>query len=198
MLRKWGAARLDRLQVGACRSQGCEFFVVCLHLPGFAPAGDQLSFWWAKKKVGKEKGPQIWPTRMDTRSAGHLRQRWRTGAPARWTTSPCAGSPADGNTSSAHWLLAVGCSVERAAASSRHTGASGPLGRASAAGCPNRKRLFLCLLSFWRDRKKVGRPPGRIPANASKPGVTSQDCSVNPFALSLSKGFDNLSANGSS
>jgi hypothetical protein len=140
-----------------------------LAFAGFRPGGRPTFFLGAKKKVGKEKGPPICPTRLDTRPAGHLRQRWRTGVSARSTTRPCAGSPADGNTSSAHWGLAVGCSVERAAASSRHTGASGPLGRASGAGCSNRKRLFLCLLSFWRDRKKVGRPPGRIPANASKP-----------------------------
>jgi hypothetical protein len=55
-LRKWGAARLDELQLGAYL-RVVSFFVACWHLPGFAPAGDLLSFWGAKKKVGKEKGP---------------------------------------------------------------------------------------------------------------------------------------------
>jgi hypothetical protein len=131
----------------------------------------------ARKKVGKERGAFYLdnPLRMPG-PAGHLRQRWFTGAPAHSTTRPCAGSPADGNISSPHWGLAVGCWLFSRA--SRYTGPP-PLAQVARrariqTSCTNLRAFFFAYFLFGPPKRKQVARRGETRQMQANPATASK------------------------
>jgi hypothetical protein len=159
---------------GETRAQRALWCFGLLAVAGFRPGGRPTFFLSRQKESRQRKRRFLFgQPAPDARPSGPLAPVWRLEALARSTEQPTAKPQCAELVFPSAGEPAQGLVVQRAETSVRPNVASGPQG-----AYPNElatfQGLFLCLLSFWPPKKKVGRPPGRNPATASTPQKNSR------------------------
>ncbi len=138
------------------------FGLVCglLAVAGFRPGGRPTFFLTRQKESRQRKRRFLFvPIASDTRPAGHLRHWGESVLLLTRPPVPARACPRSGNT--AH---GIGCFSPASYGLESPHGRKWPAGARVRSGLAKFEGLFLCLLSFWPPKKKVGRPPGRDPA----------------------------------